>query len=80
MLDKAAIIKASACKESGMVKCPRCFHWSFSMNLDSLCNKCVEMILDQFPEHESVAGIIENLKMRGMSREDNPEFGWIKQL
>lgn len=55
-----------------MVCCPRCRHWSYSMNFDSLCNACVDLVLTHFPDHESVPHILENLQLRGLSPADNP--------
>lgn len=40
------------------VKCPRC--WQYHMvvgNFDNLCDRCQNVILTDYPEHESVAGI-----------------------
>ena len=61
-------------KASG-VKCPRCLHYSWSMNHDNLCNRCVAILTKHQPEHESVAMIIDNLNLRGLTPEDNPEWG-----
>ena len=72
----SAKIKVSAvsCKSLGMIECPRCWHWSYSMNFDSLCNRCVAILLKYHPKHESIALINENLELRGMKPEDNPEW------
>ena len=67
-------VEVIACKELGMVKCPRCYHWSHSMNFDNLCNRCVAIITKHHPDLESFVKIVENLDLRGMKPEDNPEW------
>lgn len=59
-------------EDTGRIRCPRCWHWTFSANFDGLCNPCVAVILKDFPEHESVPGILDNLESRGLRPEDNP--------
>ena len=66
-------MKAEISKADG-VKCPRCYHYSHSMNFDCLCNRCVAIICKYHKEHESYAGIMENLELRGLSQEDNPQW------
>lgn len=65
------------CKDKGMSKCPRCFHWSYSINHDSLCNKCVAILCKHFPEHETTKFVMENLMLRGLSPEDNPVWNLV---
>lgn len=60
-------------KKAEDVKCPRCWHvHEASLNFDNLCNKCVNIILTDFPNHPSVPFIQENLKQRGLAPQDNP--------
>ena len=55
------------------VKCPRCWHWhAADLNFDNLCNRCVQIILTDFPNHESAARILQNLSERGLSAGKNP--------
>lgn len=68
---QAAVV---SCASRGMVECPRCWHWSYSMNFDNLCNRCVAILCKHFPEHEATAKCLENLSERGMKPEDNPEW------
>ena len=62
-----------SCAEHGMVKCPRCWHMSHSLNFDNLCNHCVAVILEDFPEHASVPHIKQNLKDRGLEPTENSQ-------
>lgn len=42
------------------VKCPRCRkyrHISTDINFDNLCDYCTEVLVDNYPEHESVIEI-----------------------
>ena len=55
-----------------MKKCPRCWHWTHTLNFDDLCNRCVAIILEDFPQHESVPHILANLSARGLKPDDNP--------
>lgn len=77
-------ITVESCQKSGMVKCPRCWHYHYgSLNFghepghekygkEFLCNNCIEIILNNYPDHPSVKFILENLEQRGLKREDNP--------
>lgn len=39
-------------------KCPRCFKFHRILeNFEGLCDRCVEVILEWFPAHESVPSI-----------------------
>lgn len=42
------------------VKCPRCWKWTGEgrFNFDGLCDECCEVILADFPYHESVPFIL----------------------
>ncbi len=42
-------------------KCPRCglFHL-MALNFDNLCDRCCHVLVDDFPDHESVPGIKES--------------------
>ena len=60
-------------KASG-VKCPRCWNYTPSCNYDNLCNRCVAVILEGFPNHPSHAKILENLELRGLTPEQNPYY------
>lgn len=62
------------CASLGMVNCPRCKHWSHSMNHDNLCNKCVATILEHYPDTDHAKLILENLELRGVKPEDNPVY------
>ena len=61
-------------KSCGAPKCPRCYHYSWSMNFDGLCNRCVAIITKHHPDHQSITSIIDNLNQRGMKPQDNPEW------
>jgi hypothetical protein len=40
------------------VKCPRCWQYhTVAENYDNLCDRCQNVILKHFPEHESADGI-----------------------
>ena len=60
------------CRESGRKKCPRCWHWTHTLNFEDLCNMCVGIILDDYPTHESAPFILANLKARGVDPAANP--------
>lgn len=55
-----------------MHKCPRCRRITYSINYDYLCNRCVAVIVEFYPTHESVSQILENLKQRGLDITNNP--------
>lgn len=42
------------------VKCPRCWRITGAgrFNFDGLCDRCQDVILLDFPDHESVPGIL----------------------
>ena len=65
-------ITVTHCRESGRKKCPRCWHWTHTLNFDDLCNMCVGIILDDYPTHESAPFILANLKARGVEPAANP--------
>lgn len=45
------------------VKCPRCWHWHGVVeNHDSLCDRCCHVLVENFPEHESVPFIHASLE------------------
>lgn len=73
-MSEAMIATVQSCAKLGQVKCERCFHWSYSMNFDGLCNRCVAILCKHFPEHEAAAKCVENLALRGLKPEDNPEW------
>jgi len=60
------------------VKCPRCWIYTYSMNYNSLCNRCVAVLLEGFPNHESIPHILENLELRGVKPEDNPYYDKVE--
>lgn len=74
-----------SCVSLKMVKCPRCLHYHYqSLNFghevghekygkECLCNRCIKILIENWPDHPSVYHIIENLESRGLSVEDNPE-------
>ena len=73
-MDKEITVEGNTVSHADGVKCPRCWHWHMAdLNFENLCNKCVGIILENFPTHESVAGIMENLKSRGLTPQENPE-------
>ena len=42
-------------KDGRSIKCPRCYHWHGVIdNFDNLCDTCQQIILSEFPNHESV--------------------------
>jgi hypothetical protein len=49
------------------VKCPRCWHYTHSglSNHDCLCDRCCRILIDAWPNHESVPHIIENWRKQG---------------
>jgi len=71
-------VTITACAEKGMVRCPRCWHWSYSMNFDNLCNRCCAIVWKEHPRSIIAASIIQNLLERGLKPEDNPEFESVK--
>jgi hypothetical protein len=56
------------------VKCPRCYHYSYSMNFDSLCNRCVAILTKHYPESEQAKECFAHIEMRGLTPKDNPEW------
>jgi predicted regulator of amino acid metabolism with ACT domain len=68
------IIEVVILKENGMVKCERCYHYSYSLCIDNLCNKCVAIITKHFKDTEQSIKIVQHLNDRGLSIEDNPQW------
>lgn len=62
----------SSCAASGMVKCHRCYHWSYSMLAGGLCNICAVILEKQYPQLECTRMIRDELALRGLSPQDNP--------
>jgi ribosomal protein S27AE len=62
-----------------MKECPRCWRYTDTVNFDNLCNRCVDVILAEHPDHPSVKLILQNLTERGLTPEDNPERDPWKQ-
>ncbi len=61
--------------KDGYAKCPRCLKYhQATLNFDSLCNRCVAILLKEHPEHESIPLILANLVERGVTAENNPEW------
>ena len=45
------------------LRCPRCYgHHSVHGNFDNLCDRCQQIILEHYPNHESVPHIIQALR------------------
>ena len=65
-------VEVIPCSTTGRVKCPRCFRWTYSINHDCLCNRCVAVILEDHPSSPHASAILKNLEERGLSPEDNP--------
>lgn len=59
-------------RDKGYPQCPRCKKHTPSCNFDSLCNKCVDLLLTHYPTHESMSYILANLEERGLKPSDNP--------
>lgn len=70
MPTQAVIVRSQAL---GMLKCPRCAKWTYTLNYSNLCNRCVDVLLFHHKEHESIPFILDNLNLRGLKPEDNPE-------
>lgn len=70
MPTQAIVVQAQAL---GTLKCPRCTKWTYTLNYNNLCNRCVNVLLSCHPQHESVPFILDNLNLRGLKPEDNPE-------
>lgn len=54
----------------GAYKCPRCRMYTFCENYDNLCNRCVDVLVSEFPDHPSVAEI---LKVKEIQKENKDE-------
>jgi hypothetical protein len=46
-----------------VAKCSRCRRWRTEClsNYDNLCDRCVQALLEDFPNHESIPFILENI-------------------
>lgn len=67
------MITVTDCKSLGMSQCPRCWKWHYAdLNYDKLCNRCVHVMITEYPTDERTIKILENLNARGLSPEDNP--------
>lgn len=57
----------SVADDPNYAKCPRCWHYTHSgiSNYNSLCDRCCRVLLDHWPDHESVPHIKENWDKQG---------------
>jgi hypothetical protein len=57
----------SLSKDPNYPKCPRCWHYTHDgiTNYDSLCDRCCRILLDRYPDHDSVPHIKQNWKTQG---------------
>lgn len=68
-------LHVETCKSLGMKKCPRCRIYSYSdLNYHYLCNRCMAVIVNDYPDDPSVPHIMKNLNERGLNMKDNPEL------
>lgn len=57
-LQQATVTVTPAANVEGMHKCPRCWHWhTIQRNYDNLCDRCCKVLVEDFPDHESVPHI-----------------------
>lgn len=50
-------------------KCPRCYGYHMTRgNFDNLCDRCIEVILEHFPNHASVPFIMEAINKWGAKK------------
>lgn len=57
-------VEVVTCASRGKSPCPRCKKWTFDENYDNLCNRCVGVLLQEFPEHPSSKMIMEIKKIQ----------------
>lgn len=55
------VVVRSLANDPDYTKCPRCWHYTHEglHNHDSLCDRCCRVLIDHYPNHESVARILE---------------------
>lgn len=55
-----AIVRSLA-NDPDYTKCPRCWHYTHEglHNHDGLCDRCCRVLIDHYPNHESVAHILK---------------------
>lgn len=57
MIKPAVLVTVSAGN-----KCPRCWNYHHIDNYDHLCDKCQDVILNDYPDHESIPHIKANIQ------------------
>lgn len=69
-------VKASvvSLKSQGYKKCKRCMKYTMSFNFDNLCDRCIVILVQDHPNHESVPLILQDLKERGLDIKNNPYY------
>jgi hypothetical protein len=55
------VVVRSLANDPDYTKCPRCWHYTHEglHNHDGLCDRCCRVLIDHYPNHESVAHILE---------------------
>lgn len=57
--------RCSQTDQAYTVKCPRCIRrHNITCNYDSLCDRCVDVLMNDHPDHWSVPGIKSNLEVQ----------------
>jgi hypothetical protein len=62
MSPQPTIVALSLVDNPDYVKCPRCWHYTHEglHNHDNLCDRCCNVLLSDFPDHESIPHIKES--------------------
>lgn len=53
------VIVRSLRDDPNYTKCPRCWHFhAVRLNYEGLCDRCCKVLIEDWPNHESVPGIV----------------------
>ena len=59
MSPQPSVVVRSLANDSNYIKCPRCWHYTHEglSNFDNLCDRCCNVLISAWPDHESVPHI-----------------------
>ena len=60
MSPQPTVVVRSLANDPNYVKCPRCWHYTHEglHNYDNLCDRCCNVLVNHWPNHESVPRIL----------------------
>ncbi len=76
MCPQPSVVVRSLANNPDYVKCPRCWHYTHEglHNHDGLCDRCCNVMIDAYPEHEATAKIKANFEAQIKKWSSQPNF------